>query len=60
MTNDMGHAPAEGEDETWFDEARVVDPEWLEFSLTTPLGNQVRYRVPQRTLFEGMDLDSEN
>jgi hypothetical protein len=60
MTNDPGHARAGDDDDVWFHDPQVVDPEWLEFSLTTPVGNQVRYRVPQRTLFEEMDQECPN
>ena len=41
--------------EPWFHDARIVDSEWVEFSVTTSRGDTVRYRVPRRTTFEGID-----
>ncbi|HEX3588186.1 MAG TPA: hypothetical protein VHV74_01045 [Pseudonocardiaceae bacterium] len=43
------------EGEPWFDDARVVDREWVEYSVTTSSGQQVRYRIPRRTLFTAID-----
>lgn len=39
----------------WFDNARILDQEWVELSVKTPAGNQVLYRIPRRTLFEKVD-----
>lgn len=42
---------------TWISDAQAVDPEWVEFSVTTPIGTRVHYRVPQRTLFDEIDRE---
>lgn len=39
----------------WFNAARVVDQEWVEYSVTTSKGKQVFYRIPRRTLFATID-----
>jgi hypothetical protein len=45
----------QGDADTWFDEVHVVDQEWVEVSLRTPVGRHVRYRIPRRTLFQKVD-----
>ena len=42
-------------EKAWFDEARVVDAEWVELSVTTADGEHVYYRVPRRTHFRNLD-----
>lgn len=43
------------DDDAWFDEMRIVDAEWVEVRVRTSKGNQARYRVPRRTLFDKVD-----
>lgn len=42
-------------EEPWFEEARIVDQEWMELLVMTPKGEKVYYRVPRRTLFRDID-----
>jgi hypothetical protein len=39
----------------WYDDAEVVDGEWIEVSVTTSNGEKVYYRIPRRTLFHRID-----
>jgi hypothetical protein len=39
----------------WFDDAQIIDEDWIELSLTTPGGEHVRYRIPRRTHFDTVD-----
>jgi hypothetical protein len=41
--------------ENWFDQARILDQEWVELDVTTPRGEKVFYCVPRRTLFQAID-----
>jgi hypothetical protein len=50
-----GNLPFEAEGEELFEETRVIDQEWAEFSLTTTSGEYVSYRIPRRTLFDEID-----
>ena len=43
--------------EQWFDKARIVDRNWVELSLTTPVGDSVSYRIPRWTFFEEIDQE---
>ncbi|MFD4636940.1 hypothetical protein ACFWN2_06470 [Lentzea sp. NPDC058436] len=43
----------------WFDEARVVDLNWVELSLTTPVGDSVSYRIPRWTFFKEIDQEAQ-
>jgi hypothetical protein len=47
--------PFDTEGEDLFEETRVIDQEWAEFSLTTTSGNYVTYRIPRKTLFDEID-----
>lgn len=38
----------------WYDQARVIDNEWVEIVLNTG-AEEVRYRVPRRTHFDAVD-----
>jgi hypothetical protein len=45
--------------EPWFDDLRVVDSEWVEFTVTTSDGEKAHFRVPRRTLFRELDEQAE-
>jgi hypothetical protein len=52
----VGHRGVAGHtEEPWFEEARIVDQEWIELLVMTPKGEKVYYRVPRRTLFRDID-----
>lgn len=56
MNQDQGVSADNRENDTlWFDDASVIDPEWVEVRVKTSRGDEVLYRVPRRTHFEKVD-----
>ena len=41
--------------EPWFDSARIIDRQWVEFKVTTSLGERISYHIPRKTIFEPAD-----
>ena len=43
------------DEQSWFDDVRIVDSEWIELSVTTVQGEKVWYSIPRRALFSVAD-----
>jgi hypothetical protein len=55
MSHDTKGANDHDQSEQWFDDVTVIDDNWVEVALRTPVGTSVTYRLPRRTLFTKVD-----